>query len=226
MGLSASEGRFLCLTARKSNIEFEVQRLTHAKIQLADQMDFVQDEWGYGSNIQHLYYSANGTGGITSDMPRLSYQFVKNKEAFGYDVRVVDQNNRMVVPTLPETFNPDEDTEDRYLIDPNVYQADYFEDKIKYGEWIIQVADPLSEAGWKSMGVTDSPVIYQGTDQEDFARAESEYNADVERLHRIDKRYDAKINQLVSEQKAIETEMESVKKVIDKNIEETFKTFG
>ena len=35
-----------------------------------------------------------------------------------------------------------------------------------------------------------------------------------------------KIEQLRTEQEAIQTEMDSVQKVIDKNIEETFKTFG
>ena len=34
------------------------------------------------------------------------------------------------------------------------------------------------------------------------------------------------IQQLTTERTAIETEIDSVKKVIDKNIEETFKTFG
>ena len=43
---------------------------------------------------------------------------------------------------------------------------------------------------------------------------------------KMDKKFDTQIQQLSTEQKAIETEMESVKKVIDKNIEETFKTFG
>ena len=50
--------------------------------------------------------------------------------------------------------------------------------------------------------------------------------AKVEKLERIDKKFDTQIQQLSTEQKAIETEMDSVKKVIDKNIEETFKTFG
>ena len=39
MGLSLSQGRFLTLTARKNNIEFQVQQLTQAKLQLADQQD-------------------------------------------------------------------------------------------------------------------------------------------------------------------------------------------
>ena len=40
------------------------------------------------------------------------------------------------------------------------------------------------------------------------------------------KKFDTQIQQLTTERNAIETEIDSVNKVIDKNIEETFKTFG
>ena len=76
------------------------------------------------------------------------------------------------------------------------------------------------------MSIEGSSFIYQGVDSGDYAVANAEYERKVENLERIDKRFDTQIQQLSTEQKAIETEMDSVKKVIDKNIEETFKTFG
>ena len=37
MGLAASQGRFLSLTARKTNVEFEGQQINQARTTLADQ---------------------------------------------------------------------------------------------------------------------------------------------------------------------------------------------
>jgi len=50
-------------------------------------------------------------------------------------------------------------------------------------------------------------------------------NAKTEVIQQEDKVLELKLKQLDTEQQALQTEMESVKKVIDKNIEETFKTF-
>ena len=45
-------------------------------------------------------------------------------------------------------------------------------------------------------------------------------------IQQQDKNLELHLNQLDTEQQAIQTELEAVKKVIDKNIEETFKTFA
>ena len=103
MGLSASQGRFLTLTARKNNIEFQVQQLTQAKLQLAEQQDTEAYLWSNGMNIQHLYYSADGTGSISDDLPRLSYQIcTASAQDGGLNMRVLDKYGRIVVSELPD----------------------------------------------------------------------------------------------------------------------------
>lgn len=52
-----------------------------------------------------------------------------------------------------------------------------------------------------------------------------EINAKTEKIQQQDKMLELKLRQLDTEQKALQTEMDSVKKVIEKNIESTFKTF-
>ena len=54
----------------------------------------------------------------------------------------------------------------------------------------------------------------------------SEINAQTEIIQQQDKTLELHLDQLDTEQQAIQTEMDAVKKVIDKNIEETFKTFA
>jgi hypothetical protein len=225
MGMTASQARFLTLTARKNNIEFEIQQTTQAKMLLALQQENAALAWSNGMNIQHLYYSKDGTGGVTRDMPRLTYQLVTNKDIIGFEMRVKDKYDRQVVMELPGDFDESKDIAD-YLVDPYAGQAEYFEDRIKSGEWILEHPSAWSQTGWTEIGAAGSTFIYQGADSKDFRIAEAEYSSQMTRLEGIDKRFDMRIQMLSNEQKAIQTEMESVKKVIDKNIDETFKSFA
>ena len=54
----------------------------------------------------------------------------------------------------------------------------------------------------------------------------AQINAKTEVLQQQDKTLELRLNQLDTEQSAISTEMDAVKKVIDKNVESTFKTFA
>lgn len=224
MGLSASQARYLCLTARKNNVEFQIQQLTQQKLILANQLDDEATLWSNGMNMQHLYYAPNGTGSITTDLPRLSYQIVTgNVTDGGLGMEVRDSYGREVVTELPDPM-PDGKTVADYVVEPYATQADYFENNLKTGNWAIRHYDKSGNLVDQSLD--GASFIYQGADQGDYNVANAEYEAKVDKLQRIDKKFDTQIQQLSTEQKAIETEMDSVKKVIDKNIEETFKTFG
>ncbi len=224
MGLSASQGRLLTLTARKNNLEYQIQQTTQAKMLLANQMDTEATLWSDGMNIQHLYYSKDGCNASrTDDMQRLSYQLVTgSKDDGGLGMRVKDSYGRLVVPELPDPM-PDDKTVADYVVEPYCTQADYFETNLKTGNWIIQSEN---KDGWNDESIEGSTFIYQGVDSGDYEEANNEYEEKSAKLQRIDKKFDMRIQQLAAEQQAIETEMDSVKKVIDKNIEETFKTFG
>ena len=54
----------------------------------------------------------------------------------------------------------------------------------------------------------------------------AEIDAETTIIQQQDKTLELHLTQLDTEQQAIQTEMDAVKKVIDKNIEETFKTFA
>lgn len=64
------------------------------------------------------------------------------------------------------------------------------------------------------------------SDKEDMARAEADYETTMSQIQAKDKRFDVQLTEINTEHKAIETEVDSVKKVIDKNIDRTFKTFN
>ena len=65
--------------------------------------------------------------------------------------------------------------------------------------------------------------LYQ---KEVYEQSLNEINAKLEVIQAQDKKLELKLSDLDTQQQAIQTEMDAVKKVIDKNIETTFKTFG
>ncbi len=226
MGLSASQARYLQLTARKSNVEFEAQQTTQAKMMLANEVENEAKLWNEKMNTKHLYYAKDGIAGNTDNLPRLTYQAVTSQPADGgLGMRVVDASGRMVVASLPNPL-PEGKTESDYVIDPKCTQADYFEEQLFNCNWRMQEANLFANGEWTDVSVDGSAYIYQGIDDEEMAAGLADYEAKVERLQNQDKQFDMRLDQLKNEQKAIETEMDSVKKVIDKNIEETFKTFA
>ena len=62
-------------------------------------------------------------------------------------------------------------------------------------------------------------------DMQVYEKKIADINAKTEKIQQQDRTLELRLKQLDTEQEALQTEMEAVKKVIDKNIESTFKTF-
>jgi predicted RNase H-like nuclease (RuvC/YqgF family) len=63
-------------------------------------------------------------------------------------------------------------------------------------------------------------------EQDQYDKKVSDINAKTEVLQAQDRRLQLKLEQLNTEQTALQTEMEACQKVVSKNIEGSFKTFG
>ena len=63
-------------------------------------------------------------------------------------------------------------------------------------------------------------------DKTALAKAEAEYEHDMKQIDRKDKKFDMDLNRLETERTALKTEYDSVKKVIEDNIERTFGIFS
>ena len=63
-------------------------------------------------------------------------------------------------------------------------------------------------------------------DKAKYDQAIQEINAKIEIIQAEDKNLELRLKQLDTEQDAISTEMDAVQKIIEKNVESTFKTFG
>lgn len=69
-------------------------------------------------------------------------------------------------------------------------------------------------------------TLQMADDKTKIARAEADYNTQMASIQSKDKRFDLELKSIDTEHNAAQTEIESVKKVIDKNIEKSFKIFN
>jgi len=144
MGLAASQARFLGLTARKSDKEYQGQQINQARTENGDQTDNLFQNLLTlsvpNAAENPLLYDANGNVTNDSDGDGLS----------------------------------------------NAYEAQVLAYSLEY----------------------------------------SKVNLEIEKLHLEDRGLETRLKAVDSEHQEIQTEIEAVKKVIDKNIEGSFKTFA
>ncbi len=79
--------------------------------------------------------------------------------------------------------------------------------------------------------ITDQAAYQDAMNQYEYDKAQYEkavqdINAKTEIIQEEDRTLELRLKQLDTEQNALQTEMEAVAKVIDKNVEMTFKTFS
>lgn len=123
------------------------------------------------------------------------------------------------------------------------YDATYINTKIT--ETNKALLDTDGKGRFKTLKLEDDSVVYtlnveQVTDEDAYNDAMNKYyyqvrkyektiadiNAKTEIIQKEDRTLELRLKQLDTEQNALQTEMEAVKKVISKNVEMTFKTFA
>ena len=123
------------------------------------------------------------------------------------------------------------------------YNASYVKTKIEETNHALLETD--GEGRFTSVKFDDDSVVYSlnvetVTDDEAYQDAMNEYmykkeqyektiadiNAQTSIIQQEDRTLELRLKQLDTEQNALATEMDAVKKVIDDNVEKTFKTFS
>ena len=115
------------------------------------------------------------------------------------------------------------------------------DDKMKDSEWLYtqlsignltlveqtqQDANGDGSNDWSNISWSSGDASLQTvSDDREIAKAEAEYETVMAEIESKDSRYDMELKTIDTEHSAVQTEIDSVKKVIDKNIERTFKIF-
>jgi len=179
MGIAASQARYLYLTARQTNVEFEGQQINQARTNLA-----------------------NEQAGLFREMLEIKAPTVPTLYGITQELNSWAQNN----PPGP---------------DPSKYSGGVNDPQYKkdMSLWLA------SNEGTDANAAYDVAMNQYRADDDAYQRRMDEINAKSEEIHQRDQVLELQLRQLDTEQETIVTELESVKKVIDKNIEIVFKTF-
>lgn len=289
MGLAASQARYLCLTARMSDLVFEGQQISQQRLQLTRESQEIAAKYSEAMN-NTVMQAITPEGGTQ----RLTYQILTSKDPFtGLSMRLVDENGYVVSP--PKTYtmtasstddNGDEVTEtfssssefikkymnnlgedeaselatknlnelmsyyrenypdstltlsvsdntvdgiknddERYVYDEKCLDPEYLQEMITSGQWTVQQPSMNTEDEWADFSWQSSTNIQSVSDTTDDAAAEAEYEAELARIQKRDKTLELRLEQIETEEQAVEKELESVKGIVKDNIQQSFQTF-
>jgi hypothetical protein len=84
----------------------------------------------------------------------------------------------------------------------------------------------LQNREWKSIKYSASADITEQEDKTRVARAEIKYEKSLREIQAKDKQYDQDLKKLDTQHNSLQTEYDSLKSVIDKNVERSFKAFS
>lgn len=246
MGLSASQARFLQLTARKSNVEYQAQRINYERLSLSKQLSQASQEYQEKTSNRKLVFSyRDGSGKTSIDLTYKNYKNYMNQQA-GVNSQqqyyLVSSSGNKIIASSEEDMQAiidqhnsqyDEDnwlTEDDFMFVDGLDDVDNFQRAIQDGIYYFATYNANPDEGakfntqeWETLG---GGAITDVLDTSDDAQAEAEYKATQDKIQNADKKLELELNRLESEREAISTELESVQNVIKDNIEKSFQTFG
>ncbi|MBQ7764833.1 hypothetical protein IJ384_05655 [bacterium] len=106
----------------------------------------------------------------------------------------------------------------------------WFNNMVESGMLTIQVWDDTgSQKEWSDTSVatsTNNNYLQNMQNDKELKKAEAEYEHELDILNRKDTKFDTDLSKLETERTSITTEMDSIKKVKDENIERTFGIFS
>ena len=241
MGLAASQARLLLLTARKSDLEFRAQQITNSEMILAMQTEEVARQYSNKLSNQTLKYinSADSTETeiTAANLSELSATGMK-LQVLGSDGQFHDWTSNGTKEITGYTdASGNSITVDEYNALSDEEKGNYTENYVMSNETNNYTGPQILEginAGTMQIVSASGQVIdaINGTgfsvayNTKDDAAADAEYRSKTAAIQIKEKRLQMDLQQVETQQKACDTEIDSVKKVMEKNIERTFKVFS
>ena len=111
--------------------------------------------------------------------------------------------------------------------------SDWLQNMIQSGQFSIEIINTDTTSGEVTLDATspssDSSLAYTETtsiDNKALAKAEAEYNHKLKQIDKKDQQFDLDLSKLETERTALTTEYDSIKKVIEDNVDRTFGIFS
>jgi len=198
------------------------------KIQLANGQIYNLEE---ASVSQDIVNKLNETGGTNYSKDDKYYSFYNsaskckyyiNATATGFDIEETDTQT-IAWNTAIQTTEQKNETINNVTMgksDGNIYTSMYWTDANGITQQrSLSVGEEYDDSAY------DAAMHQYNADKAAYEKEIADINAKTEELQETDRTLELRLKQLDTEQQALQTEMESVKKVIDKQIETVFKTF-
>ncbi len=250
MGLSASQGRLLLLTARISDIELSETLIAQQQQQLAQDRE----------NIAKEYNDAMSNYKITIKMPDESETGKFTRSSLNYN-NLTQQGYLAHNDKMQIYLKPDPNEEGKFIVPADIdgqplLSISYDENgkatatiagqdydvidgsKLYENETTLQnsiingavkilktdLSDP--QVGISMVNLNSETKMEYVLDTSDDAAAESKYEYETARLARQDNQLDLEMQQLETQHNAVIKEYDSVKQVISSNVDRTFNLFS
>ena len=107
--------------------------------------------------------------------------------------------------------------------------TEWFNNMVTSGLVSIYMLDTSKNKGWEVTTIATSVgnnYLQEVNDEEKAKKAEAEYEHEMKIINRKDTKFDTALKKLETEENACKTEIDSIKKVKDENIDRTFNLFS
>ena len=221
MGMAASQARFLELTARRSNIEYQAQQINFERIQLANKSSDAAMKYNEKMSNKKLAFTFNdGEGRNSVDVTYNNYKNYMNQQQDGLNIAnqklflVSSSGNKIIVSSEEEieqmiTSNKDKDgnpkfTSSDFMIAPDLDDVENFQQAIRDGIYFFGTyeQDEVTKEGrfvtspWDSIQTGAIQEVYDVSDDQ---IAEAEHQRVEAEIQLKDKKLALELDKLESE---------------------------
>ena len=214
MGLAATQTRFLSLTARKSNVEYQGQQINQQRTVLSNKSANMYSE---------MLTLAVPVPPSTADFTSVQYQFSIGDKTyqtssitFGTDGANAVYTAERINSTISETITSGNNAS----VSLDVYGR---VTAINDGTETYPVTKIIEVTDNKAYEDAYNQYLYK---QYLYEQEIESINAKTAIIQQEDKALELQLNQLDTEQNEIKTEIEALDKIIGDNVESSYKTFG
>ncbi|MCD8024554.1 MAG: hypothetical protein LUE64_03370 [Candidatus Gastranaerophilales bacterium] len=232
MGFAASQARFLSLTARLSDNEYEAQQISQERVALNNQMALYADEYETATSNKVMIATVFNDNGTTESNVTLSYSVITGDYLNGGLGMNLVTSSGLIVVSSEEEMNAQIEASDGELTIADFYVYEDVTDtsvlqrNLEEGNFYIAASKNEETGDWDTKSIDSLNNVTTTYDTTDDAAAKATYDKRITAAEAKDASLELRLDQLETSHNAIETEMDSVQNVIDKNIESSFETFG
>lgn len=224
MGLSASQARFLQLTARKSNVEYQAQQISFERLQLANKMTeaatLYQDKT---SNRKYIFTYRNGEGTSNVDVTYKNYLNYMNKQLEGFSSSqekyyLVSSSAKKIIVTNQDEIDtminndPSLKQENFMIVDDDLQDTDHFQHALSSGTYYFATLekDDAGNVSFKADSIENigAGSISEVYDEADDKEAQAEYDTTMAKIQKTDKSLEMELDKLETERNALQTEID------------------